>query len=128
MGAKQFISDYFRINNLSPEDKKSINQIIKNEENFNYSQIINNQKLEEYVVEYRVMFFLLNLVINLPKNIGIHAAGILLSDKPFEDKVPYHQKDNFNIVNYTMGHLEEIGLLKLDILALKFNNFISNVK
>jgi len=55
------------------------------------------------------------------RHIGVHAAGVLISNQPLVNYVPLHKdKDSGNIVAQFDGpHLESCGLLKMDFLGLK---------
>jgi len=52
---------------------------------------------------------------------SIHAAGVVISDRPLTDYVPLQQKgeDAEVITQFTMGHVEALGLLKMDFLGLR---------
>jgi DNA polymerase III subunit alpha len=59
------------------------------------------------------------------RNAGTHAAGVVIADKPLIEYVPLHRltgtpiTDQLNAVTqFEMGHLEAIGLLKMDYLGL----------
>ncbi|SFA48848.1 DNA polymerase III catalytic subunit, DnaE type [Anoxybacillus pushchinoensis] len=56
----------------------------------------------------------------LPKHTSIHAAGIVISPCPLTDIVPLQSGQTTTYVTqYAMDALEQIGLLKFDLLALK---------
>ncbi|WP_163151765.1 DNA polymerase III subunit alpha [Anoxybacillus sp. MB8] len=56
----------------------------------------------------------------LPKHTSIHAAGIVISPCPLTDIVPLQAGQTTTYVTqYAMDALEQIGLLKFDLLALK---------
>ena len=51
---------------------------------------------------------------------GVHAAGVVISDKDLADYVPLTLDDHDGIVTqYSMEPLGELGLLKMDFLGLK---------
>jgi DNA polymerase-3 subunit alpha len=56
----------------------------------------------------------------LTRNTGIHAAGVVIGDRPLDDYVPLCRGNDDEIVTqYAMGPLTELGLLKMDFLGLK---------
>lgn len=65
----------------------------------------------------------------LPRNKGTHAAGIVMSQKPLVEVLPTTQLDNSNqlTTQFTMDHLEEMGLVKMDFLGLRNLTIISDV-
>ncbi|MBP0955267.1 MAG: DNA polymerase III subunit alpha [Oscillospiraceae bacterium] len=55
----------------------------------------------------------------MPRNISVHAAGVVICDAPVSNYVPTIKKDGQLIAQYTMTLLEEVGLLKMDFLGLR---------
>jgi len=52
---------------------------------------------------------------------SIHAAGVVISDRPLTDHVPLQRKgdDSEVVTQFTMNHIEALGLLKMDFLGLR---------
>src|SRR5262249_31712924 len=52
---------------------------------------------------------------------SIHAAGVVISDRPLTDVVPLQQKgaDQEVVTQFAMGDVEALGLLKMDFLGLR---------
>ncbi len=52
---------------------------------------------------------------------SIHAAGVVISDRPLTDIVPLQQKgsDQEVVTQFAMGDVEALGLLKIDFLGLR---------
>src|SRR5437588_5216555 len=52
---------------------------------------------------------------------SIHAAGVVISDRPLTDVVPVQQKgaDQELVTQFSMGDVEALGLLKMDFLGLR---------
>ncbi|MBQ4129429.1 MAG: DNA polymerase III subunit alpha [Ruminococcus sp.] len=55
----------------------------------------------------------------MPRHITIHAAGVVITDKPVSDYVPLSKSDDAIVTQFTMTTLEELGLLKMDFLGLR---------
>lgn len=56
----------------------------------------------------------------IPRHSSIHAAGVVISGKNIVEYVPVSRgADNIITTQYTMGLLEELGLLKMDFLGLR---------
>lgn len=56
----------------------------------------------------------------LYRNTGVHAAGVVIGDKPLIDLVPLtRDKDGAPVTQYAKEPIEECGLLKMDFLGLK---------
>ena len=52
---------------------------------------------------------------------SIHAAGVVIGDRPLTDYVPLQQKgaDQELVTQFAMGDVEALGLLKIDFLGLR---------
>jgi hypothetical protein len=56
----------------------------------------------------------------IKQQVGVHAAGVIVSDKPMTDYLPLYVGRNGKIAaQFDMGEVEEIGLVKFDFLGLK---------
>lgn len=55
----------------------------------------------------------------MPRHTSTHAAGVVISAVPLNELVPLQRGDNSPITQYTMTHLEALGLLKMDFLGLR---------
>ena len=55
----------------------------------------------------------------MPRHTSTHAAGVVISDIKLDDLVPVQKNDNTIVTQYTMAHLESLGLLKMDFLGLR---------
>ncbi|SDB26231.1 DNA polymerase-3 subunit alpha [Pseudobutyrivibrio sp. YE44] len=56
----------------------------------------------------------------LPRNTGVHAAGVVISGKPTDEYMPLALgKGDVIITQYEKEVIEEIGLLKMDFLGLR---------
>lgn len=56
----------------------------------------------------------------LNRGAGIHAAGIVIGDRPLDEYVPLCLGNDGEVVTqYEMGAVSELGLLKMDFLGLK---------
>ncbi|HEY5893724.1 MAG TPA: DNA polymerase III subunit alpha [Chthoniobacterales bacterium] len=56
----------------------------------------------------------------LSRNTGIHAAGVVISDRDLSEYIPLTKGNEGEIVSqYAMGPLTDLGLLKMDFLGLK---------
>ena len=63
----------------------------------------------------------------LPRQSGLHAAGIILNNDPIEQAMPisYDFSNNY-ISQYEMHFLEEQGFLKMDFLGLRYLTIVDN--
>ena len=69
----------------------------------------------------------------LPRHTSMHAAGVVISQKPVDEYVPLSRGSDGSITTqFTMTTLEELGLLKMDFLGLRtltvIQDAVKNVK
>ena len=63
----------------------------------------------------------------LPRHTSMHAAGVVISQKPVVEYVPLSRASDGSLVTqFTMTTLEELGLLKMDFLGLRTLTVIQN--
>ncbi len=55
----------------------------------------------------------------MPRHASMHAAGVVITEKPVYEYVPLAKNDESVVCQYQMTTLEELGLLKMDFLALR---------
>lgn len=55
----------------------------------------------------------------LPRHSSTHAAGVVIASHPLVEYVPLQKNDEMIVTQFTMGTLEELGLLKMDFLGLR---------
>ncbi len=56
----------------------------------------------------------------MPRNITVHAAGIVVTDKPVAKYVPLAVSNNAIVTQFDMDTIAKLGLLKFDFLALRY--------
>jgi len=82
---------------------------------------ISSELRESYQNDGRVkrLIDIARAVEGLPRHASTHAAGIVISENPLTDYVPLQRNDDVITTQFTMGTLEELGLLKMDFLGLR---------
>ncbi len=55
----------------------------------------------------------------IPRHTSTHAAGVVIASEPLVHFVPLQQNEGSIVTQFTMGTLEELGLLKMDFLGLR---------
>ncbi len=63
----------------------------------------------------------------LKRHISTHAAGVVISSVPLDTVIPICKSGDELLTGVTMEYLEELGLLKMDFLALRNLTIIQNV-
>ena len=129
LGAKQAIRDVGKsmdielglIDNLCKliDSRKSL------KENYNY-----NNKIKELLERKDILKECYKIAIKfegLKRHTSIHAAGVIMSNIDLDEVIPLDKSHEFYVSGYDMTYLEEIGLLKMDFLAIKYLTTIHNI-
>ncbi|MCX7049651.1 MAG: DNA polymerase III subunit alpha [Candidatus Sumerlaeota bacterium] len=87
------------------------------------------RRLYESDLDVRKLIGFARQVEGLHRNCGVHAAGIIITDRPVSDLIPvFHPGgDKSQLVSqFAMAEVTESGLLKMDFLGLKNLTVIDN--
>ncbi|MCF1349094.1 DNA polymerase III subunit alpha [Ureaplasma urealyticum] len=127
--AKMALRDVGRILGI---DLKVIDKICKNIKT-DYDEDIDlaikkSATLKEMYVLHKELFEISKKLIHAPRQIGTHAAGIILSNSSITNIIPIQLGINDRpLSQYSMEYLERFGLIKMDLLGLKNLTIIDNV-
>lgn len=64
----------------------------------------------------------------MPRHASTHAAGVVITPGETSDYVPLSTNDGAVVTQFTMGTIEELGLLKMDFLGLRTLTVISDAE
>ena len=123
--AKSVVRDVGRVMGMSYRDADRIAKMIPNELNITLdSAIEKNAELKRAVATEaptRQLFEHARILEGLSRNAGVHAAGVVISDRDLSEYIPLCRdvKGNDIVSQYPMGPLNDLGLLKMDFLGLK---------
>ncbi len=69
---------------------------------------------------YRSMVALAQRIEGFPRHVSVHCGGIVISPFPITDRIPLQKTPKgFVVTQYDMYPVEDMGLLKIDLLAQK---------
>ena len=77
------------------------------------------QQIRDSSQQHKRLFELALKLEGLARHSSIHAAGVVIADKPLREYVPLAKNGDDVITQWQMTELEEVGLLKMDFLGLK---------
>ena len=126
LGSKQVIRDVGKALNI---DSKEIDNFAKALDSRlslyeNYPRIKNSIKDN---IELKKLYKIALKLEGLKRHTSIHAAGVVMSKENLDEIIPLVYHDNLYITGYSMEYLEDLGLLKMDFLALKNLTLINNI-
>lgn len=126
MGSKQAIRDVGRALNvkLTNHFLKLIDSNKSLKENYKNPQI---KKLISQSIALKEIAEVSFLFEGIKRHSSIHAAGLIISNTNLDNIIPLSKRDDLYLTGYSMDYLEQIGLLKMDILGLKTYTLINNI-
>lgn len=124
LGAKSVVRDVSRVMGLSYGDADRIAKMIPNElnitlagalaKNAELKRAVESEPATRQVLEYG------QLLEGLARGAGVHAAGIVISDRDLSEFIPLtRSKDNEVMSQFSGEVLGDLGMLKMDFLGLK---------
>ena len=128
MGAKSVIKDVARVLDLSYADSDKIAKLIESgpgvtlEKSYAANEDLRNL-VEQDDTYNEVWKYALKLEGTI-RNVGMHAAGVVIGDRPLDEYVALTRDDLSNphgevVAQCDMGAIYNAGLLKMDFLGLK---------
>lgn len=101
-------------------DKLSLKEIYKKDESF--------RKLVDDDKYYLEIVSLASKLDGLPRQYGLHAAGIVINNEPLNNVAPLllYPTDNKYIIQFEKEYIEQQNLLKIDILSIANLSIVKN--
>lgn len=95
-------------------DKKGETKLGAIDKNPDLKQAVETEEETARLWEYA------SLLEGLVRNTGVHAAGVVISDRDLSDYIPLCKgKEGEVVTQYAMNPLTDLGMLKMDFLGLK---------
>ena len=132
LAAKQVLRDVGRVMEISVRELDSISKTIPQtlkitlaqayEQSTRFKQLIASDE------RYQKLFRIASALEGLPRHISTHAAGVVMSSVSLKHVVPLIQiEQDMLSTQFTMDHLEALGLIKMDFLGLRNLTIIDEV-
>ena len=130
--AKQALRDVGRVLGYSVIDLDRLCKLIPSAPDASlegsYASIPAFRQRVESEEKYLRLYALARKLEGKPRHESTHAAGIVLSSKPLTEVIPLTAiESDIYSTQYTMEHLEEMGLIKMDFLAIRNLSIIAEI-
>jgi len=125
LSSKQVIRDVAKVMDINTKTVDRLTKLIDSKLNLED----NYKKIKEFI-EFNKLQNLYNVCLKLEgikKNTSINAAGILMCKDDLDLYIPIKKTDSNYVSCYSKDHLEEFGLLKMDLLAVSNLTLINNI-
>ena len=124
LAARGVIRDVGRVLDMPYAQVDSIAKMIPQELNITIDKALTmNPELKKAYEEQDEIHYLIDMarrLEGLPRHTSMHAAGVVISQKPVEEYVPLSLGSDGSVTTqFVATTLEELGLLKMDFLGLR---------
>ncbi|MHC9536213.1 DNA polymerase III subunit alpha [Dellaglioa sp. BT-FLS60] len=129
MAAKQALRDVGRVFGISPFEMKAWSEAIPNVLKITLTDALTqSQKLRNLVNDSpknKGIFTVAQHIEGIPRHYSTHAAGVVLSQIDLREVAPLQNgSDDILLTQYSKDLVENVGLLKIDILGLRNLNIL----
>ncbi len=129
LAARAAIKDVGRALGMSYSDVDLIAKMVPHEKGMNLTEALKIKALKAQYDASDDVKKLIDTAIQvegMPRNITVHAAGIVVTDKPVSQYVPLAVSDASVVTQFDMDVLSKLGLLKFDFLAIRYLTIIDD--
>ncbi len=131
LATKQVIRDVSRVLNIPLYKVDSLCKLIPSTSKEKLTDLYQNNESFRVRIESDTilmdMYKIASKLEGYPRHTSSHAAGIVMCQVDLDEVIPLYKTDNLYLTAYSMEYLEELGLLKMDFLALKNLTLIDNI-
>ena len=131
LAAKAAIRDCGRAMGMSYSDVDVVAKAIPHELGITLKNALRFPELKELYEGSEQIRKLVDTAMSLegmPRNISVHAAGVVITDKPISDYVPLSVSNGTLVTQFDMDTIADLGLLKFDFLALRYLTIINDAQ
>ncbi len=131
LAARAAIRDVGRALGMSYQDVDAVARAVPQELNITISMAL---KMPDLKAQYEVSPEVRRLVDTamalegMPRNVSIHAAGVVITDKSVSEYVPLATSNGTVVTQFDMDTVAKLGLLKFDFLALRYLTIIHDAE
>jgi DNA polymerase-3 subunit alpha len=124
LGAKSVLRDVARVMGISYGEADRIAKMIEAKPGVELKKEFDSKPELKELIEssstYQELWSYALKLEGLVRNVGVHAAGVVIGDRPLDEHVPLTRASEGEVVTqYDMGAITDVGLLKMDFLGLK---------
>ena len=131
-GAKMVMRDVARVRDVPFAEADRMAKMVPDDLNISLAAAI--EKNPEFKAEYeknpicRQIVDTGKVIEGMVRNVGTHAAGVIIADRPLRELVPLTLQDGILTTQFPKDPVEDLGLLKMDFLGLKTLTVISEAE
>ena len=131
LAARAAIRDVGRALGMSYQEVDVVARAVPQELNITISMALKLPELKNQYEESAQVRRLVDTAMALegmPRNVSIHAAGVVITDRPISNYVPLSMSNGTVVTQFDMDTVAKLGLLKFDFLALRYLTIIHDAE
>ena len=131
LAAKAAIRDVGRALGMPYADVDAVAKAIPQELNITLEKALRHRELKELYESSESIQYLVDTAKKLegmPRNISIHAAGVVITELPVSSYVPLAVSNGVTVTQFDMDTIAKLGLLKFDFLALRYLTILNDAE
>jgi len=132
LGSKGVLRDVGRVLGLTYDEVDKIAKLVPDGQHVTIDDALQNEQFSKRIAEkeeYKKLISIAKSLEGLNRHPSIHASGVVITPGTLTNFVPLYKKSNEEsriATQYDMKSVEEVGLLKIDILGLRTLSVIEN--
>jgi len=128
LGTKSVLKDVGKTMDINSGEIDYLIKLLDTNKDLKYN--LKLDKIKNHLSKNSELKELYNVCIKLEgikKTTSVNASGVIICSKELDNFVPLVKHNDLYLSGYTMNYLEDVGLLKMDFLALKNLTTISSI-
>lgn len=128
LGTKAVLKDVAKVMDIASNEVDYLTKLL--DSNLNLENNLKLDKIKNHLSKNNHLNNLYKVALKLEgikKTTSVNASGIIICNQELDNFVPLVKHNDLYLTGYTMNFLEDIGLLKMDFLALKNLTLISSI-
>ena len=122
-GAKMVVRDVARVRDVPYAEADKLAKMVPDDLNISLEQALEKspefrQECETNPIAKQIIETG-KVIEGMVRNVGTHAAGVIIADRPLRELVPLTSQDGVLTTQFPKDPVEDLGLLKMDFLGLK---------
>ena len=129
LAARAAIRDVGRVLGMSYADVDAVAKAVPRELGITIAQALQLPDLKALYrerAEYKRLIDLAMALEGMPRNLSIHAAGVVITERALAEYLPLATSNGVTLTQYDMDTIAELGLLKFDFLGLRYLTIIND--
>ena len=129
LAARAAIRDVGRVLGMPYADVDAVAKAVPRELGITIAQALQLPDLKTLYAEraeYKRLIDLAMALEGMPRNLSIHAAGVVITERPLSEYLPLATSNGVTLTQYDMDTIAELGLLKFDFLGLRYLTIIND--